>query len=164
MSGGNREFEVHRKTLHQVCMPIFFALRNWVVPLALTSLLARSALAWGTEGHRVIANLTEQGLNPKAKQEVRRLLALEPGSTLASISTWADEHRNPTTAAWHYVNFPKTSCTYEAQRDCPDGNCVVAAIDRQLEILASSVPDEKRLLALTPASYVGKAVELARGV
>jgi hypothetical protein len=76
------------------------------------------------------------------------LLALEPGATLASISTWADEHRNPATAAWHYVNFPRTSCEYQASRDCADGKCVVAAIEDQAKILASSAPDEIRLKAL----------------
>ena len=112
------------------------------------SLTAPLAHAWGTQGHQVIALIAEQRLTSKAKEQTQRLLALEPGATLASISTWADEHRNPTTAAWHYVNFPKNTCTYDAARDCPDGNCVVAAIDRQLETLASDAPDDKRLTAL----------------
>ena len=112
------------------------------------SALAINAYAWGPQGHQVIALLAEQQLTPKAKEQVQKLLALEPGETLASISTWADEHRNPTTAAWHYVNFPKNTCTYGVQRDCPDGDCVVEAINRQLAILASKAPDEKRLNAL----------------
>jgi hypothetical protein len=101
----------------------------------LTSTFASIVHAWGTEGHQVIASLAAAQLTPKAKAEVGRLLALEPGETLASISTWADEHRNPTTGAWHYVN--------------PDGKCVVGAIERQLAVLASKgAPDEQRLLAL----------------
>jgi hypothetical protein len=115
---------------------------------AILAVLASSAHAWGTQGHQVIANLAQAQLTAKAKTEIDKLMALEPGETLASISTWADEHRNPTTAAWHYVNFPKNSCAYEAARDCPDGNCVVAAIDRQLAVLASDAPAEKRLMAL----------------
>jgi len=107
-----------------------------------------TARAWGTQGHQVVANLAQMQLSAKAKREVDRLLALEPGETLASISTWADEHRSPATAAWHYVNFPKNSCTYSAERDCPDGQCVVAAIDRQRDILASTGADEVRLRAL----------------
>lgn len=112
---------------------------TWLPPLA---------NAWGSAGHQVISNLAEAQLTPKARTEVTRLLALEPGSTLASISTWADEHRNPSTAAWHYVNLPRGSCTYVAERDCPGGQCVVAAIERQAAILTSNVPDEKRLTAL----------------
>jgi hypothetical protein len=110
--------------------------------------LTSTAHAWGTQGHQVIANVAQAQLTSKAKAEIDKLLNLEPGETLASISTWADERRSPTTAAWHYVNFPKHTCTYDATRDCPDGNCIVAAIDRQLAVLASDAPADKRLTAL----------------
>ena len=110
--------------------------------------LASNAMAWGTQGHQVVTNLAQAQLTTKSKAEIDKLLALERGETLASISTWADEHRNPTTAAWHYVNFPKKTCTYDASRDCPDGNCVVGAINRQLHVLASNAPAERHLTAL----------------
>lgn len=122
----------------------------WIATLAFLPVVGTplQAFAWGTEGHQVIASLAQAQLTPKARREVERLLALEPGQTMASISTWADEHRNPSSAAWHYVNFPRDSCTYDAERDCPDGRCVVGAIERQLEVLVSNAPDEKRLTAL----------------
>ncbi len=107
-----------------------------------------TARGWGSQGHQVVANLAQAQLSAKAKREVDRLLALEPVDTLSSISTWADEHRSPATAAWHYVNFPKNSCSYFAERDCPDGKCVVAAIGRQRDTLASTATDEVRLRAL----------------
>lgn len=110
--------------------------------------LPLTAQAWGTQGHQVVANLAQAQLSGPARREVERLLALEPGETLASISTWADEHRSPQTAAWHYVNFPRDSCSFEPARDCPDGKCVVHAIDRQLQTLTSQAPDAKRLVAL----------------
>ena len=44
-------------------------------------------------GHQVIAGLALAQLTPKAKAEVGRLLAQEPGETLVTISTWADEHK-----------------------------------------------------------------------
>jgi hypothetical protein len=106
------------------------------------------ALSWGTEGHQVIAKLAGSQLTAQARTEVTRLLEPEPGSTMVSISTWADEHRNPATATWHYVNFPRRTCTFEAARDCSDGKCVVAAIERQSKVLASSATDATRLLAL----------------
>ena len=123
---------------------------SWLAALIVLVLAAapNPARAWGTQGHQVVANLAQAQLSAKAKREVDRLLALEPGETLASISTWADEHRSPATAAWHYVNFPKNSCNYSPERDCPDGQCVVAAIDRQRDILASNATDEVRLRAL----------------
>jgi hypothetical protein len=104
----------------------------------------------------VVASLAETQLSAKVHAEVDRLLALEPGATLQTISTWADEHRNPATGPWHYVNFPRETCTYDAARDCPDGNCVVGAITKQLEILSSNAPDEVRLKALKyVVHYVG---------
>ena len=115
---------------------------------ALSLAFSSKAYAWGTEGHQVIATIADKQLTPAARAEVTRLLSMEPGSTLSSVSTWADEHRSPQTAAWHYVNFPRGDCTYVAERDCPDGRCVVAAIDRQVKVLGSSVPDEQRLNAL----------------
>lgn len=120
-----------------------------VVALTLSALiLPGNVLAWGVDGHRTIALIAQSQLTPKARAEVDRLLAQEPGETLASISTWADEHRNPATAPWHYVNFPRGDCVYSEQRDCPDGKCVVGAIQRQLNVLKSSDNDERKLLAL----------------
>jgi nuclease S1 len=110
--------------------------------------LPMHAWAWGAQGHQVIAILAKAQLNAKASAEVARLLALEPGATLESVSTWADEHRNPASAPWHYVNFPRGSCTFNAQRDCPDGKCVVTAIERQLAILGGHGSDDQRLHAL----------------
>lgn len=107
-----------------------------------------SAQAWGFEGHQVIASIAETRLSPAARVEVNRLLALEPGETLISISTWADEHRSPQTGVWHYVNFPRGDCTYVPERDCPDGHCVVGAIQKELQILGSNASSEKRLIAL----------------
>lgn len=125
----------------------FQGIANFAVALAM-GLAAVGARAWGTDGHQVVALIAEAQLTPKAKAEIERLLAQEPGQTLESISTWADEHRNPATAAWHYVNFPRDTCQYVAERDCPDGKCVVGAIERQLLVLKASDSDERRLLAL----------------
>ncbi|WP_310344602.1 S1/P1 nuclease [Rhodoferax saidenbachensis] len=113
-----------------------------------TVAFASQAGAWGVQGHQVVAGIAQKHLSPKTRAEVERLLQVEPGATLESISTWADEHKNRTTAPWHYVNFPRDTCVYEAKRDCPDGQCLIAAIQRQIEALGSAVPDEKRLLAL----------------
>lgn len=112
------------------------------------SLCTGSALAWGVQGHQVVAAMAQARLSPAALAEAHRLLALEPGASLLSVSTWADEQRSPDTAPWHYVNFPRGQCVYIRERDCPDGQCVVAAIERQSELLRSRAPDSERLLAL----------------
>lgn len=114
----------------------------------LLSVSSITALAWGSDGHKVVALIAQSQLSPKARLEIDRLLAVEPGETLETVSTWADEHRNPATAAWHYVNFPRDSCQFNAARDCPNGKCVVGAIEEQSAVLASKAPDEQRLVAL----------------
>lgn len=106
------------------------------------------AMAWGREAHRVIAIVAEGELTPAARVQVNRLLAQEPGATLASISTWPDEQRSDKTAKWHYVNFPEGSCKYVPERDCPDGACVVAAAQQQIALLKSHAGDAEKLIAL----------------
>jgi len=122
-----------------------------LVPMALVALwgvCTASAQAWGIQGHQVVAAMAWQDLKPAAHDQAARLLALEPGQTLASVATWADEHRDASTAPWHYLNFPRGICQFDAARDCPDGQCVVAAIERQAAVLASTASDAERLKAL----------------
>ncbi len=123
---------------------------------AILLLSAPAALAWANLGHRLIAEIAQRHLDPAAAAEVARLLAGEPDATLAGIATWADAMRNDdpprfkATSKWHYVNTaPGAACHYVAERDCPDGNCVVAAIEKQLAILGDrSQPDAARRDAL----------------
>ena len=111
--------------------------------------MAPLAGAWGIDGHRLIGDLAQQQLTPKARAEIGRLLSLEPGATLGSVANWADEHRSAADAPWHYVNLPRQSgCRFEAARDCARGQCVVAAIERQATILGARGADSDRLKAL----------------
>jgi hypothetical protein len=119
-----------------------------ILVAVVAALTVQTASAWGYEGHRLVAQLAEPQLTPAAHRELQRLLALEPGATLASISTWADEHRSPVTASWHFVNLGRGDCRYDSDRHCLGGRCVVAAIEAQREVLMSSEDDERRLQAL----------------
>jgi hypothetical protein len=125
--------------------------RRLLAASLLASLVMRpiDAQAWGADGHRLIAEIAEGKLSGRARVEIERLLSLEPGATLASVSTWADEFRSPSTAPWHYVNLPRDgNCRYESDRSCAQGACVVGAIERQTAVLSSSAPDLERLKAL----------------
>ena len=114
----------------------------------LCSLTSLNAAAWGELGHHVVASMAQQQLGANARLQMQRLLNLEPGQTLVSVSTWADEHRDPITSRWHYVNLPPDSCMYNEARDCLDGDCVVRAIEDQLLVLKSDPNDLNRLQAL----------------
>lgn len=116
-----------------------------LLPVLLASLLlllAGPVGAWGPQGHRLVAALAWTELTPQARAEILVLLAGEPDPTLPGIANWADQLRaedpdlGKRSASWHYVNIAEENCHYDAARDCPGGNCVVGAIDRQLAILA----------------------------
>jgi S1/P1 Nuclease len=100
---------------------------------ALLILQPLPALAWGPEGHEIIAQIAEDHLTPEARQIVWAML---DGASLASVSNWADDIRpsRPETARWHYVNFAEGAKDYVPARDCADipgqGDCVIAAIGR----------------------------------
>jgi len=85
-----------------------------------------SAWSWGRIGHRVAAEMAESRLTPHALAAVHSLLG--PGVSLADISTWADEQRNPSTGAWHYVDVPITESRYDP-KFCPATGCVVSKIE-----------------------------------
>ena len=126
--------------------------------LAIAATLAASApaLAWSELGHKLVGELAQRHLDPRARAEVARLLAGEPDPTLAGVAAWADHLRNldpdrfKATSRWHYVNTPPgEQCSYVAARDCPGGECVIGAIEAQHAILADrSQPLEARRDAL----------------
>jgi S1/P1 Nuclease len=98
---------------------------------------APSAYSWGVQGHRIIADVAMDHLSHTARQNIQELLG---DSDLASISTWADDIRNdrPETKPWHYVDIPSTADGYQAARDCPGDNCVVARIHLFAQILGDA--------------------------
>jgi hypothetical protein len=75
------------------------------------------SLAWGPEGHRVIADVATNHLNAAASRQIRDLLG---NHDLASISTWADEIRNERheTLFWHFVDIPWNATGFSDPRDC----------------------------------------------
>lgn len=116
-----------------------------LLPVLLASLLlllAGPVGAWGPQGHRLVAALAWTELTPQARAEILLLLAGEPDPSLPGIANWADQLRaedpdlGKRSAPWHYVNIAEEGCSYDPARDCPGGDCVVGAIDRQLAILA----------------------------
>lgn len=100
-----------------------------------------AALAWSALGHRLVGAIAERHLSPAAEAEVRELLAGEPDPTLSGVAYWADALRNSdpaefkATSKWHYINAQGGGCGFDLVRDCPDGNCVVAQIEKQRAIL-----------------------------
>ena len=127
--------------------------------------LAAPAFGWSKQGHQLVGSLAEADLSPAARAEVDRLLAGEPDPSLAGVSTWADEIRaegnelGERSSPWHYINFNRAGCEYVPARDCPDGHCVIGAINTQRAILADATqPTQARRDALKfVVHFVGDA-------
>jgi S1/P1 Nuclease len=116
-------------------------------------LFSGDALAWGYTGHRIIADIAEQFLEPETAHQIRDLLAIENVTTLADVSTWADQIRlqRPETASWHYVNIPvhpapDEPSAYFAVRDCPNDACVVAKIEHFERVMADQQASKRQRL------------------
>lgn len=110
--------------------------------LGLFLLAARAVSGYGALGHQVIASLAEGMLTPKARAEVKSILAPAGGpADLASISTWADDIRmlRPETRPWHYVTIQISEIRYDPAK--ADSANIVKALKRQLAILAQPGAD-----------------------
>lgn len=130
------------------------SIRRLCIPLLSAAVLIASsapAAAWSPEGHRIIARMAALYLTKTAKAQVEQLLDGNASDAMVKASTWADEivARRPETRAWHYVNIPMAEGKYNAQRDCPGGNCAIGRMAADMKLLADKTqPAEKRAEAL----------------
>lgn len=111
--------------------------------------------AWAETGHRLVGDLAERQLRPEIRALVDELLVGESEPTLAGVANWADALRGSdperfqATSQWHYVKSLPDTCAVDMDRDCPDGACVVGAIDAQRMILGDTArPTSERRDAL----------------
>ncbi len=127
----------------------FFRVRSGLaaVTLGLVLLPNPQAWAWGSQGHRIIADIAWDHLNDTTMARLEPFLG---DNDLASIATWADDIRpgRPETSAWHYVDISPKVGRYRPT-DCPDDNCIVAQIHKFARILGDTTqPKEAREEAL----------------
>lgn len=116
--------------------------------LGVLAALPSPALAWGKEGHRVVAAIADNYLGPKARGEVRRIFGVE---SMAEASTWPDfmradpdEFWQKTASPWHYVTVEGT-----AYSTSPAAGDAVTALKRFVKIVRDEkAPLKDRQLAL----------------
>jgi S1/P1 Nuclease len=131
------------------------------------------SLAWGDEGHEVIALIAQHYLNPAAARNVSALLAADPDSltapTISAAATWADKFRDSDrdgarqrTRLWHFVDLeisaPDLGQACFGHPGTPPGtpasegpaqDCVVDKIDEFTAELKSPATDApERIVAL----------------
>ena len=143
------------------------ALLRACILLAVAALPA-PALAWGFEGHEIMADIARARLTPAVRAKVDALLAADTDTLtahdMAAEATWADAYRGAghhETAQWHFVDteidhpdlasacFGRPGLNGAPASAGPANDCVVDKIDEFTAELASpaSAPAE-RLLAL----------------
>lgn len=120
-------------------------------------LLPLPALAWGPEGHQIVAMIAMDHLSPTAARAVREILGKK---TLAEEASWADiVKRKPPknkpwyrdfsyTEPWHYINLPidQKVDAVSFPRYLKGRDNVVSQIPLQADVLKdpSLKPREKR--------------------
>ena len=121
--------------------------RTLALSAALSCGLVGQALAWGPEGHSIVAEIAQRRLSPAAAALVANLLG--SGHSLASIASWADDIRDerPETFNWHFVDIPINVPAYNSERDCvankKSGDCIVPELARVQNDLSCAADDKK---------------------
>lgn len=97
-------------------------------------------VSWGRTGHRLVGLIAARHLTPQAQAGVKELLG---HSSLADVSTWADEvvatPEYQSSAPWHYIDLP-LGLTFgqfsQTIRELPNNN-LYRALQGAEQILAS---------------------------
>jgi nuclease S1 len=146
-------------------IPLFAVALNFAQP--------RTALAWGDEGHKVVAIVAQSFLDADVRRRVAALLAADTSNLtahdIASEATWADKFRDANidgsrnkTRQWHFVDIEITAPNFDqacfnhpmipagtTAADGPADDCVVDKIEEFVAELANPATDlEEQVTAL----------------
>jgi len=132
--------------------------------LSLALVFACPAFPWGCLGHQVVGIIAFDELTPHARTMTARLLEGQPADPaprrfcppsrlvpVADLSNWADDIREvrKETAGWHFIDIPLGATRDHLNDACgTSGDCVTAAIRRQLEVLGSATSPHEQAEAL----------------
>ena len=110
--------------------------------------LAGEARAWGDTGHQVICELTIRLVAPATRSQMEELIRLDGEfSSFVEACSWADHPRKR--GPEHFVNLPRDATGLTGATCGEARECVVSAINKDSEILASKQADAKsRAVAL----------------
>ncbi len=153
------------------CKPVGLAIL--LLPLAINCVVSRAALAWGDEGHQVVALVAQSFLDPDVRKRVAALLAADTDTLtthdIASEATWPDKYRDANingsrekTRQWHFADVEISAPNLDAAcfnhpplpagapaSDGPAADCVVDKINEFAAELADPATDlEEQVAAL----------------
>lgn len=135
--------------------------------LAATALLAAATLgcsgaarAWSAGGHMMVAQIAYERLNPRARDEVDKLLAvpIEPAAAwnqardFVNAAHWADDVKRAPgfepTAALHFIDYPFSRDGSPLPADEPSPENVVKALADDVAILRGDADETEKAKAL----------------
>jgi len=141
--------------------------------LATNIVQPRTALAWGDDGHKVVALIAQSFLEADVVKRVNALLAADTDALtphdIASAATWADKYRDSNTGGarqktrqWHFVDIELTAPDLDqacfnhpalppgtVASNGPADDCVVDKIEEFAAELANPATDlEEQIVAL----------------
>jgi hypothetical protein len=137
---------------------------KWIACLGFLLAASEPALAWGPEGHSIIAEIAQRRLSKEASDAISKLL--NPDGTMAaftlpslgSVASWADDYRDShhETGPWHFIDAPLNAAITWPQ-DCGDA-CVVSKLNDLRNDLRCGTDRDKQIEALKFAvHFVGDA-------
>jgi S1/P1 Nuclease len=141
--------------------------------LAASMVPSRPALAWGDEGHKVVALVAQAYLEPAARKRVAALLAADTDTLtahdIAAEATWADKYRDANeggararTREWHFVDIELSAPSLDQAcfghppvppgalaSNGPAHDCVVDKVrEFAAELAGPGTPPEEQVVAL----------------
>lgn len=123
-------------------------MKKLLLVMLAVSFYSTNAFSWGRTGHRMVGEIAQRNLTPKALKGVRELLG---NDDLARVSTWADEIRSDPkmnfSATWHYASIPDGK-TYFDQKRNKDGDVIEALYRFEDTLRDPKEPKEKKIEAL----------------
>ena len=104
---------------------------------------------WGETGHRVVCQIAYEELQPDARAELNRLLALDPEFDNFADSCLAADGPERIRTPDHYMNMPRSAQAI-TKAECPMADtCVIPAITSDVLVLRDpDASDQEKLLAL----------------
>jgi hypothetical protein len=108
------------------------------------------AFSWGKTGHRIVGEIAQAHLSPRAQKKITKILKHEG---LAHISNWPDFIRSDNKISakyktWHYVNIPKGK-KYEVSQKNKKGDLITAIeyFRKKLTSKTTSIKERKESLS-----------------
>jgi hypothetical protein len=139
--------------------------RRFAFPVlsVLFAALGSSSWAWGPVGHKAVGMIAQSRLSPQTLQAIQAILG--PDVSLDKIANCPDQFvftKDPNCAGvftmsgdpaatknWHFINFPIIADASSMMSYCPQDDCVVAQIPKDVAVLkdpAASLQDKRMAL------------------